>query len=59
MSRGKKERFAYSFTVVHFRKSVICQKVGSPQNDHQVIPLHFYNLTYNCRLLKLYHEKDE
>ena len=32
-----KGRFAYSLTVVHFRKVVISQKVGSGRNDHPVI----------------------
>ncbi|EMR2427787.1 hypothetical protein WJD80_005120 [Klebsiella pneumoniae] len=32
-----KRRFAYSLTVVHFRKVVISQKVGSGRNDHPVI----------------------
>ncbi|MCJ5325236.1 hypothetical protein LPI77_25130 [Klebsiella pneumoniae] len=30
-------RFAYSLTVVHFRKVVICQKIGSHRNGHPVI----------------------
>ncbi|WP_224359684.1 hypothetical protein [Klebsiella quasipneumoniae] len=32
-----KGRFAYSLTVVHFRKVVICQKIGSHRNGHPVI----------------------
>lgn len=32
-----KGRFAYSLTVVHFRKVVICQKIGSHRNDLPVI----------------------
>ncbi|EKN6170221.1 hypothetical protein DVQ00_15505 [Yersinia enterocolitica] len=35
--RADKDRFAYSFTVVHFRKVCICRKVGSPRNRHPVI----------------------
>ena len=35
------ERFAYSLTVVHFRKVVIRQKVGFIQNGHPVITLCF------------------
>lgn len=31
------ERFAYSLTVVHFRKVAICQKVGSPGNGLPII----------------------
>lgn len=29
--RGRKDRFAYSLTVVHFRKVVNRQKIGSPE----------------------------
>lgn len=32
-----KRRFAYSLTVVHFRKVVICKKIGSAGNGHPVI----------------------
>lgn len=32
-----KRRFAYSLTVVHFRKVVICRKIGSSGNGHPVI----------------------
>ncbi|EPK7316775.1 hypothetical protein MX851_005289 [Citrobacter freundii] len=32
-----KGRFAYSLTVVHFRKVVICRKIGSSGNGHPVI----------------------
>ncbi|HDU5626407.1 TPA: hypothetical protein RFV44_005186, partial [Klebsiella pneumoniae subsp. pneumoniae] len=32
-----KGRFAYSLTVVHFRKVVICRKIGSAGNGHPVI----------------------
>lgn len=32
-----KRRFAYSLTVVHFRKVVICRKIGSAGNGHPVI----------------------
>ncbi|ATX99289.1 hypothetical protein AM349_24695 (plasmid) [Citrobacter freundii] len=35
--RGGKDRFAYSLTVVHFRKVVNRQKIGSPENSHPVI----------------------
>jgi len=34
---GRKQRFAYSLTVVHFRKIAIRQKVGSTENREQVI----------------------
>ena len=30
--RGRKDRFAYSLTVLHFRKIVNVQKIGSPEN---------------------------
>lgn len=32
-----KGRFAYSLTVVHFRKVVIRKKIGSDRNGHPVI----------------------
>ncbi|MDQ5305879.1 hypothetical protein RCE11_28360, partial [Klebsiella pneumoniae] len=32
-----KGRFAYSVCVVHFRKVVICRKLGSAGNGHPVI----------------------
>ncbi|MFY8710018.1 hypothetical protein ACOWYU_27630, partial [Klebsiella pneumoniae] len=32
-----KGRFAYSLTVVHFRKVVIRKKIGSAGNGHPVI----------------------
>ncbi|EPY4034933.1 hypothetical protein ACXDG9_005069 [Klebsiella pneumoniae] len=32
-----KRRFAYSLTVVHFRKVVIRKKIGSARNSHPVI----------------------
>ncbi|MDU6133077.1 MAG: hypothetical protein E6639_25740 [Klebsiella pneumoniae] len=35
--RGRKDRFAYSLTVVHFRKVVNRQKIGSPENSRPVI----------------------
>lgn len=35
--RGRYCRFAYSLTVLHFRKVVICQKIGSDRNGHPVI----------------------
>jgi len=34
---GQYCRFAYSLTVVHFRKIVNSQKIGSPDNHHPVI----------------------
>ncbi|MFH2741512.1 hypothetical protein ABK795_08715, partial [Enterobacter hormaechei] len=34
---GRYCRFAYSMTVVHFRKVQIRQKIGSDRNDHSVI----------------------
>lgn len=35
--RGRKDRFVYSLTVVHFRKVVNKQKIGSQKNKHPVI----------------------
>ncbi|EPL2513495.1 hypothetical protein RFC80_004775 [Klebsiella pneumoniae] len=35
--RGRKDRFAYSVCVVHFRKVVIRKKIGSAGNNHPVI----------------------
>lgn len=35
--RGEKGRFVYSLTVVHFRKVLLCRKVGSPGNGRPVI----------------------
>ncbi|NTZ41404.1 hypothetical protein EXW94_28265 [Enterobacter sp. JMULE2] len=35
--RGRYCRFAYSLTVLHFRKVFIYRKVGSPGNGHPVI----------------------
>lgn len=40
--RGRKDRFAYSLTVVHFRKTVIYLKVGSQQKGETVIYLCVY-----------------
>lgn len=45
--RGGKDRFAYSLTVVHFRKVVNRQKIGSPENSRHVISLRFYKLDCN------------
>lgn len=56
--RGRKDRFAYSLTVVHFRKVVNRQKIGSPENSRPVILFRFYKLSCNFILLKLHHEKD-
>nr|WP_254888697.1 hypothetical protein [Salmonella enterica] len=42
--RGRKDRFAYSLTVVHFRKVVNRQKIGSPENSRPVILLRFISL---------------
>lgn len=47
--RGRKDRFAYSLTVVHFRKVANRQKIGSHENSHQVIWFRFYKLGCNCR----------
>lgn len=47
--RGRKDRFAYSLTVVHFRKVVNRQKIGSPENSCQVIRFRFYKPGCNCR----------
>lgn len=57
--RGRKDRFAYSLTVVHFRKVMNRQKIGSPGKADTVIPLCFYKLGCNCILLKLHNEKDK
>ncbi|EDE6508663.1 hypothetical protein BXJ38_22070 [Salmonella enterica subsp. enterica serovar Enteritidis] len=35
--RGRKDRFAYSLAVLHFRKVVIWKKVGSGRKDGAVI----------------------
>ncbi|ELO31386.1 hypothetical protein SEEE1392_17070, partial [Salmonella enterica subsp. enterica serovar Enteritidis str. 648901 39-2] len=56
---GRKDRFAYSLTVVHFRKVVNRQKIGSPENSRPVIPLRFYKFDCNCMWLKFHYEKDE
>lgn len=46
--RGRKDRFAYSLTVVHFRKVVNRQKIGSPENSRPVIYRGGYMVTnYN------------
>lgn len=57
--RGRKDRFAYSLTVVHFRKVVNRQKIGSHENSHPVIRFRFYKLGCNYFLLKSHYEKDE
>ncbi|EDE7122145.1 hypothetical protein UP27_004100 [Salmonella enterica subsp. enterica serovar Hvittingfoss] len=57
--RGRKDRFAYSLTVVHFRKVADKKKIGSSRKGRTVIPLSFYNPGCNCVWLKLHHEKDE
>lgn len=41
-----KGRCGYSLTVVHFRKPVICQKVGSHRNGHPVIYCSGYMSAY-------------
>lgn len=53
--RGRKDRFAYSVCVVHFRKVVNRQKIGSHENSRPVILLRFYKLGCNSVLLKLHH----
>ncbi|EAP6519913.1 hypothetical protein EJL38_23505, partial [Salmonella enterica] len=58
-AQGRKDRFAYSLTVVHFRKVVNRQKIGSPENSRPVIPLRFYKFDCNCMWLKFHYEKDE
>ncbi|EBC7388861.1 hypothetical protein C7K91_24425, partial [Salmonella enterica] len=35
--RGRKDRFAYSHTMVNFRKVENSQKIGSHENSHPVI----------------------
>ncbi len=57
--RGRKDRFAYSLTVVHFRKVVNKQKIGSPGKADTVIWFRFYKLGCNCMWLKFHYEKDE
>lgn len=47
-----KRRFAYSVCVVHFRKIVIRQKVGSHRNGHPVIYRRVYMTAY-------YHPENE
>ncbi|EAQ0500215.1 hypothetical protein CTP45_24905 [Salmonella enterica] len=47
--RAGKDRFAYSLTVVHFRKVYNTKKIGSHGKADTVIPLRFYNVAYNCR----------
>lgn len=46
MRRGKYCRFAYSLTVVHFRKVVIRQKIGSSRNGLPVIYRRVYMTAY-------------
>lgn len=43
---GRYCRFAYSVCVVHFRKVVNRQKIGSPRNGHPVIYLRGYMDAY-------------
>lgn len=43
---GRYCRFAYSLTVVHFRKVVIRRKTGSAGNGHPVIYLRVYIADY-------------
>ncbi|HAG9084194.1 TPA: hypothetical protein F6T51_25605 [Escherichia coli] len=43
-----KQRFAYSLTVVHFRKVLNTPEIGSPENCHPVIQGCFYKLSCNC-----------
>ncbi|ECI9532509.1 hypothetical protein FLD08_25235 [Salmonella enterica] len=57
--RAGKDRFAYSLTVVHFRKVSNTKKIGSSENSYPVIPLRFYKLDCNCMWLKFHYEKDE
>jgi len=45
---GRKQRFAYSLTVVHFRKIAIRQKVGSHENEEQVIYQCVCKSAYSC-----------
>lgn len=44
--RDRKQRFAYSLTVVHFRKVSDTQKTGSPENRHPVIYPRGYMAAY-------------
>ncbi|EDJ8986872.1 hypothetical protein GFI10_22455 [Salmonella enterica subsp. diarizonae] len=46
--RGGKERFAYSLTVVHFRKVYNTKKIGSHGKADTVIRFRFYKLGCNC-----------
>lgn len=57
--RGGKQRYDDFLSVVHFRKVVNRQKIGSPENSRPVIPLRFYKLDCNCMWLKFHYEKDE
>lgn len=57
--RGGKGRFVYSLTVVHFRKLVNRQKIGSPGKADTVIPFRSYKPDCNCIWLKLHNEKDD
>lgn len=43
---GRYCRFAYSLTVVHFRKVVLSKKIGSARNGHPVIYLSGYVAAY-------------
>nr|QQZ46979.1 hypothetical protein [Escherichia coli] len=45
--RGGKQRYDYFLSVVHFRKVVIFQKVGSGGNGSPIITLCFYKSDFN------------
>ncbi|EKR7356836.1 hypothetical protein P9A26_003740 [Salmonella enterica] len=51
--RAGKDRFAYSLTVVHFRKVVNTQKIGSHGKADTIISFRFYKPGCNCIWLKL------
>ncbi|HCN9527384.1 TPA: hypothetical protein N6828_004877 [Escherichia coli] len=48
--RAGKDRFAYSLTVVHFRKTVNTQKIGSAENRRPVI--------YCCGYVSAYYHSE-
>ncbi|PRT81371.1 hypothetical protein B1R64_09990 [Salmonella enterica subsp. enterica serovar Weltevreden] len=50
-SRGGKDRFAYSLTVVHFRKVANKKKIGSSRKGRTVINSRFYQSGCNRQSL--------
>ncbi|ECC5193062.1 hypothetical protein B5864_21290, partial [Salmonella enterica] len=55
--RGEKARFVYSLAVVHFRKSLNSQKIGSPENSRQVIYRSGYMAANYLYMKKLQQER--